>query len=326
MQIEKRAWALVVLYAMAMGCHREENGGKPSASAEPSAAPPPVAKETASNAQPPPVASNVAARAHGRARREGFDPLTILMRAASELTLSEAQKTTMDALEAMQEKSATETRNEVTKLRQDLASGVAAGTLDNAQLKADEGAVEQALTARAASDADALNSLHSLLDTVERKTVVDLTRARLPMLAGPGGMPDGGRGEGWADPRRRLESWTSDLDLEPDQKSRATTTLAKLSDDATRGAQAQRDERRKRMEALLAAFSQDVFDAKTALPPPKSSPQLDIARQDVAFVTQLLPALHPIQRDKLARTVQRTATRTPRAEGSSDEAPDPAAR
>jgi len=323
MEITARPWTLLFLYAIGAGCHREESGAKPSESA----APPPVAQATASaSAQASPPASNAAVRAHGRARREGFDPFTVLLRAASELTLSEAQRTTMDALETQQERSATEVRNALTKLRQDLANGVAAGTLDEAQLKTDQNALEQAQKARAASDADGLNALHAMVDTVERKTVVDLVRARLPMLGGMGGPPDGGRGEGWADPRRRLESWTSDLDLEPEQKSRATTALAKLSDDSSHAAPTQREERRKRVETLLAAFSQDLFDAKTVLPPPKSNPQLDIARQDVAFVTQLLPALHPIQRDKLARTVQRAATRGPRPEGSIDEAPDPPGR
>jgi hypothetical protein len=327
MEITTRTCIVFFLYAVSIGCHRDENGAQPSASA----APPPVASEKpAPSAEAAPRASSAAVRAHGRARRDGLDPLTILLHTTSELTLSAAQQTTMDALEAQQERSTTETRTALTKLRQDLAAGVATGTLDNAQLKTDESAVEEALKARAASEASALNALHAALDTVERKTVLDLTRARLPMLTGsgatPGTMPDAGRGEGWADPRRRLESWTSDLDLEPEQKSRATTALAKLSDDAARTAQAQRDERRKRMETLLTAFSQDLFDAKTALPPAKSSPQFDIARQDVTFVTQLLPTLHPIQRDKLARNVQRAAARTPRTEGSSDEAPDPAAR
>jgi hypothetical protein len=321
MKTRTPVWSLVFLYVVATGCQRDESGTKPAASA----APPPIASEKASSsAQAPVPATSSASRAHGRARREAFDPLSVLLHTTSELTLSQAQKTTMDMLEAQQERGATEARNALTKLRQDLANGVATGTIDNAQLKADESAVEQALQARAASDADALNSLHALLDTVERKTVLDLTRARLPMLAGPGGAPDAGRGEGWGDPRRRLEAWTSDLDLEPEQKTRATTTLARLGDEASRAAQTQREERRKRIETFLAAFGQDLFDAKTALPPAKSNPQLDVARQEIAFVSQLLPTLHPIQRDKLSRTVQRAATRSPRPEGSSDEATDPA--
>jgi hypothetical protein len=321
MKIASRVgWWFVVMAALAASCKRNDDAGQSQSSPAPSAASP----VSAPSAMDSSVAAAATARAfdaipghgHGRARRDGGDPTSALLHAASELALSQAQKTTLESLDALRERGAAENRTAMDKLQQDLVTGIKAGKLDAAAIKKDEAAIDHVAQARAASDADALNALHSALDTVERRALIDAMRARQALWSsGPNGSPDGGRRDGWgADFRKkRFEPLTSQLDLDSTQQGRVAAVSEKVGGSAA-SFSAERDERRERLDRVLSAFGEDLFDAKTVMAPAQMQPSIESAHQQVAFVSQVLSILRPDQRETFARNVEPSTARPPRPE------------
>ena len=65
------------------------------------------------------------------------------------------------------------------------------------------------------------------------------------------------------------------------------------------------DERQNRMDALLTAFQEGSFDAKTLAKPMQGKAPNDFVHQQVMFVSQLLPILKGDQREKLAMSMDK---------------------
>ncbi len=63
--------------------------------------------------------------------------------------------------------------------------------------------------------------------------------------------------------------------------------------------------RQNRMDALLTAFQEDSFDAKTLAKPMQGKTPHDFVHQQVTFVSQLLPILKGDQREKLAMSMDK---------------------
>jgi hypothetical protein len=128
---------------------------------------------------------------------------------------------------------------------------------------------------------------------------------------------DGGAAVDWS--KRRLDKLTTDLSLDAGQQQQVAAILAKPTDVPNAAAmQARWADRKTKIDALLTAFAGDTFDAKKLdlgmMPGKTAHEPMD---HMVAYYTQLLPILHPDQRDKLATSMDKPfgADRRPPAGG-----------
>src|SRR5713101_2634517 len=242
----------------------------------------------------------------------GDDPTNMLMRAAYDLSLSDAQKSTLDRLHAQLESNEAQTGGPFKDLKADLVAGIRIGTIDAAKLKRDEAAIDKAMQAHIATEADVLNGLHAALNPLQRKAVVDDGRAKQTAHAG-GPMRGGQMAAHGADSKsaqdwtkRRLERITSDLGLDAAQQKQVAAMFAKEDGHSTTpGIKAPSDERQKRMDALLTAFQKDSFDANKLVTPMGGKRPHHFASQEVAFVSQLLLILKADQRENLAMSIDK---------------------
>jgi Spy/CpxP family protein refolding chaperone len=232
-----------------------------------------------------------------------------LFRAARDLNLNDTQKEALDKIEATLKDDDDEVRAAMKTFRGHLVAGVKAAALDSATLAADNALIDQAIADHQAKEARALDSLHTLLDSGQRASLVAAVRARqaereLRMARWMPGAADGGAHD-WT--QKRIARWSADLDLEADQQKALTAIFAKAKDVPNEaGMKSRWDDARKREDALVAAFSADAFDAKTAdltIMPGKTAHEP--MTHMVAFFSQLLPILHPIQRDKVANELNK---------------------
>jgi Spy/CpxP family protein refolding chaperone len=288
-------WIVIPMTSIAtLGCPGSGSGNAASsASASASAA--------------PSAPASVAAKPHPRFAGHG-GIASSLFRGARDLDLTEAQKDSVDKIETDLKTDDDGIRSAMKAFRTDLVAGVKAGKLDTAKLTADDGVVDKAFADHQAKEAEALNSLHALLDAPHRTTLVAAIRAKQAehetratgwMKEADGGAPD------WS--KKRLDKMTTDLALDAGQQKQVAAMLAKTSDPPNAaGMQSRWDDRKKRADALLTAFATDPFDAKTLdlsiLPGKTAHDPMD---HMVAFFSQLLPILHADQRDKLGSSLDR---------------------
>jgi Spy/CpxP family protein refolding chaperone len=293
---------IILPIAFAFGCD-ESSGGSAGAAASASAAPT-VAAASGSVA---PVASS--AKPHPMMGRHG-GIASGLFRATNDLTLTDTQKDSLAKLEATLKADDDGIRTAMKAFRADLLAGVKAGKLDTAKMTADDAVVDKAIADHQDKEATALNSLHTLLDPAQRTAAVAAVRAKqadheahmagwMKDKDGDGGPPDWGK--------KRLDKLTADLTLDAGQQKQVTAILTKAADPPNAaGMQSRWDDHKKRIDALLTSFAGDTFDAKkadlTILPGKTAHDPMD---HMVAFFTQLLPILHPDQRDKLAASMDR---------------------
>jgi hypothetical protein len=196
-------------------------------------------------------------------------------------------------------------RAEMKEAHADLLNGVKAGKLDMAKLDAHQAAMDKAAKARVDRELDALNKLHGTLQPEQRAKVVSNIKAAEEKRANrikqhEKDKPDAGK-PNFA--KMRFEHYTRDLDLNDDQKKKVDGLLPK--EDKT---DAMREESKKVLDATLAAFEKDGFDAKKLpQPDPKkhAQPFTDLAK----FFNGLLPILKPEQRDKLAAKLEKQGGR-----------------
>lgn len=190
-------------------------------------------------------------------------------------------------------------RAEMREAHADLVNGVKAGKLDMAKLDAHQAAIDKAAKARMERELEALNKLHGTLQPEQRAKVVSNIKAAEEKRASrikAHEKPDAGK-PNFA--KLRFEHYTRDLDLSDEQKKKVEGLLPK--EDKT---EAMREESKKILDATLAAFEKDGFDAKKLpQPDPKkhNQPFADLAK----FFNGLLPILKPEQRDKLAAKLEK---------------------
>lgn len=232
-----------------------------------------------------------------------------LFRAAHDLDLSPAQQQSLGKLEAVLKADDDGVRAAMAAFRADLVAGVRPGRLDPVKLAADDALVDRAVAEHEVREAGALEALHALLDPSQRAALVTSVREkwaeRESRMAGwMRGKDDGGL----ADPgKRRLERLTADLSLDVDQQKQAAGILARAGDLPSGSVmQSRLEERKRRTESVLTAFSGDAFDAKTLdlTVLPGKTPH-DAMDHMVAFFSKLLPILYANQRDKLADSLDR---------------------
>jgi hypothetical protein len=255
------------------------------------------------------VSSAAAAKPRSTFRRHG-GIASSLFRAAHDLDLAQAQQNALGTIEANLKADDDSIRAAMKVFRADLVLGVKASKLDSAKLTADDAVVDQAIADHKAKEAEALDSLHSLVDAAQRTTLIASVRARqaehesratdwIKAKEADGAVPD------WS--KRRLDKLTADLALDPGQQSQVAAILTKASDPPNAAVfQSRLDERQKRADALLMAFAGDTFDAKSLdlsiLPGKTAHEPFD---HIVSFVSKLLPILHSDQRDKFAASLDR---------------------
>lgn len=288
---------LVPVASMAiLACNEGSSGNGAVASA--SAVTPPSAAPSASAPKPHPQYEH-----HGGLAASIF-------RAASDLDLTQPQQDSVAKIEASLKADDDGLRAAMKAFRTDLIAGIKAGKLDTAKLTADDAVVDKAHAAHQTQEATALGTLHDLLTPAQRGALVTAVRAKeaeheahmtgwLKAREADGGAVDLDK--------KRLDKMTADLSLDAGQQKQVAAILAKASEPADAiGLQQRWTERKQRSDALLASFGADTFDAKkvdlSILPGKTAHDPMD---HMVAFFTQLLPILHPDQRDKLAASLDR---------------------
>jgi hypothetical protein len=259
-----------------------------------------------------PVAGAVAtaARSHDKGGPGGGAPTNVLLRAAYDLPLSDAQKSTLDALGEQLQSNEAETATPFSDVKADLVAGIKAGAIDAAKMTSDEAAVDKAMQVHTTKEAEVINGLHASLDPSQRRAVVDAVRARQaaraarPIGGGPMAADSSDPRSAQDGSKRRLDRMTNDLGLDAAQQRQAAAILAKGVDHPTHpGMKTQSDERQNRMDALLTAFQEDSFDAKTLARPMQGKTPHDFVHQQVVLVSQLLPILKADQREKLVMSM-----------------------
>jgi hypothetical protein len=285
--------SLPFAFSLLLGCANGRSGNASSSDAGAASVAQASASAFASASAP-----RVDPRRHGH---EVSGPAGALFRASRELTLTDAQQTTIDGLETQLE-TADPPTDDFKDLQADVVAGIRAGKLDHAKLQTDFTAIDKVMAAHQAKAADALTGLYGALDAGQRKTLVDGIRtkeaARDAQFAAH--MDTDAGSADWQ--KARLERLTGQLKLDPTQQKSVGAVLAKgdpMDPAAMKGA---REEGKKRMESILSAFESDHFDAKKldlgGLPGKTAHEGLE---KDTSFLDKLLPVLNADQRELLAK-------------------------
>ena len=158
-------------------------------------------------------------------------------------------------------------------------------------------ALEKSAKAHHDKEVVALDGIYAALGPLERKTMTDSLRKKLAArdaiaqshkaAAGDAGAPKG---------PSLIDRMTKNLGLDEAQQKKAE---AIVPSDELKKMEADREEEKKHLEALLAAFEKDGFDAKkvpTRDPKKVRGPFLEQAK----VFEKLVPILKPEQREKLA--------------------------
>ncbi len=327
-------WVLPIAMVLPIGC-------KDNSAAE-------GAAHTASAAATATAAVTAAATATASARperprrqgRRGSGLAGMLLGAAHELDLKEAQKATLDKLG--EDLRGAGPVKEIKDLHTSLIAAASSklctnptcwsAELSSTKLAPSYDAIDKAVAARHDKEAEALNGLHAALEPAQRKALVASVRSKQAEREahaaerekkhgddekkhgddekkhGDGekkhgdGEKKAGDGE-WS--KRGLDRLTKELDLDAAQQKSVGALLDKEDHPTAAAAKTLREEAKKRQDALLTAFEGDTFDARKlelAGPGKKLREQLEHHVQELA---QLLPLLKPEQREKLVAGMEK---------------------
>jgi hypothetical protein len=300
MNMHRSLWlALPFAFLLPLGCNGAAEPGQETEASETAAAvaPAPAAEAAATAATP--VAATRGHR-HGRAR----GPARMLFRAARDLDLSDAQRTTIDNLAAQLHGDHTAAHTRRLALRNALADGVRAGDVDPTVLAPLETGTGTGRQARIERETTALDGLWATLEPAQRTALVASVRARQAEHAArwaahrsQEGETAGGRGQRW------LAHLTDLLGLDATQQETVSGILASAHPEPA-AMQTWFAQMKSREEALLTAFQSDAFDAsKLALSSPTGA-HVGGEQRHVQFLAQLVPILEPDQRDTLASSME----------------------
>ena len=306
-------------------CDRGSPGATPAPSASVSAASS-ASAPSASAAPAPPSASSAAAPAVPQRRHVSL--AGILFRAAYELPLTDEQKALLDRTDAaLYAGGAPSPWGTARAFEADLVAGILHSKIDMAKLKVDEASVDRAVAAGLAAEAEALNTLHGGLDAATRQALVDAVRAKRAAAdaggrdAKPAPHPGDAGASDWT--RRRLDRLATELDLDADQQRQVLPLLARDARIASPAAiQARHDAMQRRVDALLAEFPKESFDAKAAdLSGPSGRSPHEKLDQAATFAAALLPILKLGQIVRFAEQTERAGSRPERIIEDVDRAP-----
>jgi hypothetical protein len=283
--------SLSLVLALPLGCNTGGNKTAPPAAS----ASAPVAQASA----PPAPSASAKQERHGR---EHAGPVGAIFRAARDLDLTDAQKATLDALEPQLEPAGEPPGDEFRTLQTDIVAGIRAGKLDNTKLQPDFAAIDKTMAARQAKEAEVLTGLYNALEPAQRKALVDAVRAKQAVHEAQFEAHmtvDAGAPAEWA--KRRLDRLTAQLGLDAAEQPKVAAILAKDDSMSPNAMRTQREDGKKRMDAVLTAFEKDKLDAKSLdlgqIPGKTAHEGLE---KDTKFLGQLLPVLTQDQREKLA--------------------------
>ena len=301
-----RVLLVAALAAAAIACNGGGCGGGSAASApagsSAASAAPSASLASSDSGSPARPRSNTVVRAGGAAGA--------IFRAANSIELKEEQKATLDEIGADMreaERAARDggdggsPRNEAREAQAELAAGVKAGKIEPSKMAPHYAALEKNAKAREEREADALNRLHAALEPAQRAAIVASVRSFEEKRAGWMKLRDKADAGRPGASRLRLERYTRELTLDADQQKKVEAILPK--DDKAASA---REDAKKEMDVLLAAFEKDAFDAKKLDTGAAKRARAPIEEQ-AKFLSQLLPILRPEQRERLARTLGRTS-------------------
>lgn len=288
----RAAWLfLPVAITLSVGCEGSGGSSGTTGSSHPTAAEQEQREKAAASAA---VSAAATRAARGTASRSGLAGLIVAT--AREVGVMDAQQRELDKVE---QALGPGPKDEVKALQAEVAAAVRAGALDPAKLAPRIDAVEQALGARKDKEAAALVAIGTALAPSQRGPVVTAVRVRLAARADHA--PERGKVEVDA-VKRRVERLSRELDLDAAQQKKveALVTAEKPVVD-----EAARDERQKRVVAVLDAMEAGTLDAKTADLGPVGKGARAALDKHLAFVASLLPLLDAKQREHLAASIER---------------------
>jgi Spy/CpxP family protein refolding chaperone len=263
----------------------------------------PVVATTAAPAPKPSAAPSAEMPKPERPRMMMAGPAWNLFSEARKLELKDEQKTKLDELEKPLHEALMADRNKdsMKEVHDILVEGVKAGKIDAAKLKAQYAEMDKADKTRKEAEATALNGLHEALDATQRKAVADAIKKKHEERAAKMKEREAKAPDVKAFTTRRMEKLTKDLGLDEAQQKKAEPIVAKQMPGKAAGMGARGEEMQKKMDALVAAFEKDKFDAsKIDLGGTMAKTMLEAK---VAYLTALLGVIKPEQRDKLAATL-----------------------
>ena len=284
----RRALWLALPIALAIGC-KDEAPPTPAATATAEAV-----KAPATAAAPAATATPTATADHGHGKwkgRQGRGLVGMMFRAAHDLELKDAQKTTLEKLSTDLHGGGAGQPSEMKDYHTALVAQVRAGKIETAKLDPLEAAAEKAMKARREKEAEALDGLYAALEPAQRKALVAAVRAKQDAHK-----PDPAKAEAHA--KERLAHLTKQLDLDAAQQKKVEPLLAKEAP-----APAMAEEMKKHADAVLTAFEGEGFDARKL--EPKTAPGAGPMKAHAQFLTALLPILKPEQREKLAAGMEK---------------------
>jgi Spy/CpxP family protein refolding chaperone len=346
-----KVWSVLSLVAVLAGCGADASGGPTDSSVASNGSGEATGEATGSTEQKlsgdgagtatsKGLSDRAADRAAGKADRAGEEggrhgrrgrghrgppgPDFMLTAALHDLTLTDAQKTTIEAaLEKARPAAPPQMRGDRTPFAA-LAAGVRAGKVDATALAASM-PEHRPDADRIASVSAALETLHATLSPEQRRTLVD-TISKRAHEHGPGRGPDGahhagpgrdarGNGEHHAGPGRGdhrggpLGHMLAGLDLTEAQR----TSIDKIFS-ASKPSEADHEAMKQRFEAMqagmkarLESFAADSFDAKAFAAPPAGvdarGPR-DHAERMGKDLSAVVAVLEPAQREKLATMLE----------------------
>jgi Spy/CpxP family protein refolding chaperone len=308
------ALALPVALPLTAGCKGDSSGGETAA----------TASASASAAVPAPsmtVASAAASTPRRPPMRHHTGVAGTLLRGAYDLTLTDEQRVSLDKLEDTPgDAGVTEAASPFAArhtFQQDLVAGIRATKLDTTKLQGDYAALDKAVATALVHEAEALDGLHGILDATQRQALVDQVKTRRAQHPPPPmTMPDGGAID-WH--KRRLDRYSAELALDDAQKKQVAALIAR-DPVTTATMQAKRDAAQKRVDTLLVEFVKDPFDAKKLdLSSGGGKTPHENEEMQATFIGNLLPILHPDQREKLAVRTERSGNRPNRMGGDDSE-------
>jgi len=220
----------------------------------------------------------------------------LLLSAASNLELKDPEKT--QKLDAIAKSFADDEgkQNEAKAIHDELVAQVKAGKIDTAKLEPLYVALEKAARAHHEKEVVALDGIYAALGPLERKTMTDSLRKKLAAREAIAQSHKAANDAGAPKGPSLVDRMTKNLGLDEAQQKKAE---AIVPSDELKKMEADREEEKKHLEALLVAFEKDGFDAKkvpTRDPKKVRAPFLEQAK----VFEKLVPILKPEQREKLA--------------------------
>lgn len=236
-------------------------------------------------------------------------PEMFLFRAAEDLDLTDAQRTTLEAAQD-EMRPGRDGKGPRPEKMAELAAAVRKGSVDVAALAPPAGT--DPMKDHRAKSVAAIQKLHDTLTPAQRKELVAAVQAKMADHGDREGRPDAGergakgRGPGAGGGRMNPTSFLlHGIDVSDAQQAKITAALEKAGLGANDAPEPPAfSEMKAKAEAGLAAFAKDQFDAATALPQPPAGKTQGGPKRFVESLAVIVPLLDADQREELAQRIE----------------------